>query len=239
MPQVEHVPLGRASPGDHVPGTLFDNLPGSEQDRRVKVALQRLPRFDAPDGLVKRDTPVDPDHVGADLPHQPEQLAGADPEVNARYASRPERGENPAGMRQYGVPVVVRADRADPRIEELYRRGARRHLDLKERDRDVGEPSQQSVPQLGVSVHQRLGPVVILGGSPLHQIGRERERAAREADQRAFIQLGDEGPHRLGDVGHVPGIERAQPRQVCRRPHGSLDYRPDSGLDVDIDAYRA
>jgi hypothetical protein len=93
-------------------------------------------------------------------------------------------------MRQDRVPVIVRADRADPRVEKLDGRGAGRHLDPQERDRDVGEPAEQRVPQLRVTVHQRLGLVMVLGRAAFHQVGGERERAAREADQRAFVQLG-------------------------------------------------
>ncbi len=89
VPQVEHVALGRAAALDHVPGPFLDDLPGGQQHRRIQVALQRLARFHPPDGLVKRDAPVDPDHVRAGLAHQAEQLAGTDPEVDARHARGP------------------------------------------------------------------------------------------------------------------------------------------------------
>ncbi len=45
---------------------------------------------DASPGIVDRHAPIDPDHVGARLGHEPEQLAGTDAEVDAR---NPEVGE--------------------------------------------------------------------------------------------------------------------------------------------------
>ena len=101
------------------------------------------------------------------------------------------------------------------------------------------QPAQQRVPQPRVAVHQRLGLVVILGRPALDQVGREREGAACEADQRPLGQLGHERPDRLGHVGHVVRLQRAQPPQVLSRPHRCLDHRPDAGLDVHVDPDRA
>ena len=104
--------------------------PASSTDG-VEVALQRLAAADPARRLVERDPPVDADHVRARLAEQAEQLAGADAEVDARHAGRGERGEDPPGVRQDRVPVVLGADHADPRVEQLHRRRARLDLHLR------------------------------------------------------------------------------------------------------------
>src|SRR5579859_795262 len=170
MAQVEDMPLGGAATGDHVEGTLLDHVPWGEQHGRVQVALQRLPWLDPAGRLIERNPPVHADHVGARLAEQPEQLAGADAEMYPRHAGWLERGEDPAGVRQNRVPVIVRAHRADPGVEQLYRGDAGFDLDLQERDRQVGKPAEQRVPQLRVAVHQRLDLVVTLRRAALDQV---------------------------------------------------------------------
>ena len=72
-------------------------------------------------GLVEGDPPVHAHHVRARLAKQAKQLACADAEVNPRHAERGKGREDPPGVGQDRVPVVLRADHADPGIEELYR----------------------------------------------------------------------------------------------------------------------
>ena len=89
MAQVEHVPLGRATAGEHVPGSLLDDFPRREQDSRIEVALQCLSRLHPPDGLVEGDAPIDANHVRARLGHEPEQLTRSDSEMDAGTPARP------------------------------------------------------------------------------------------------------------------------------------------------------
>jgi 3-mercaptopyruvate sulfurtransferase SseA len=71
-------------------------------------------RADAAGGLGQRDAPVDPDHVRARLAEEAEQFPGADTEVDARHARRFQGREDPAGVREDRLPVVLGADHADP-----------------------------------------------------------------------------------------------------------------------------
>ncbi len=97
----------------------------------------------------------------------------------------------------------------------------------------------QRVPQLGLAVHQRLGPVVVLRRAALDQVGGERERGAGEADERLAAELADQGLHRLADEGDVGGLERAQPRHVAHGADRPLHHGADPRLDVHVHADRA
>ena len=156
-------------------------------------------------------------------PSSPEQLAGADAEVDPRHAGGGQRVEDPPAVRQHGPPVVLRAERARPGVEQLHGADARPRPGRR-RNAIVMSVSlaQQRVPQRRVPVHQRLGAVEALRRAAVDQVAGQGERAAGEPDQRRAAELGDQRPDRLGhERRHRParsGRSRARsasPRIGC------------------------
>ena len=79
---------GAAAPASSTcAGALEHHLGRREHQRRVEVALHGA-AADPLDAGGQRDPPVDADDVGARRAHQVEDLAGADPEVDARDTGR-------------------------------------------------------------------------------------------------------------------------------------------------------
>src|SRR5690606_6752637 len=137
-----------------------------EDQGRVQVALHRAVA-DQLDAAFQRRTPVDTDHIGAGLAHLREEVGGADPEVDARDAELTGGGEDTGRVGHDVVDVVDRRQRPGPGVEELDGRGAGVDLDLEVGRGDLGDLAHQRVPQLGLGVHHRLGPGVVLGGTTL------------------------------------------------------------------------
>ena len=129
-----------------------DHRPRRAQQRRVQVALhaRRGPsrRLARPAGSASRR----PTHVGAGLHPSPEQLAGADPEVDPRHAQRGHPAQHPRRVRLH----VARGSRprrgAGPGVEELDGAGSGGHLHPQEGAGDVGQPAAERVPQRRVAV---------------------------------------------------------------------------------------
>ena len=184
---------------------------GANSDRRVEVALQRAVRADPAGRLVQRHPEVDADHVGAGLAHQPEQLTGADAEVDARHAQLADRGQHRGRVRLHVARGSRRRAARRPRSRTAAPRW-RPASTCTRRNAAVIPASRlhQGVPQLRVAVHQRLGVLVVARRPALDQVGGEGERRAGEADQRRRAELGDQQPHRLGDVVDVAAAPAAR-----------------------------
>ena len=110
-----------------------------EENGRVEIALERLAGTDPAGRLVQRNAPVHPDHVGAGLAHEPEQFAGAHPEVDAGHPVGGDRVEDHGRGGHHIAAVVVGRQRAGPGVEELHRARAGLDLDLQEAPGDPGE----------------------------------------------------------------------------------------------------
>ena len=235
MAEVEDVALGGGALGEDAADLAVDDVPAGEQQRRVEVALQRPARPHAGGGDVQRQPPVDPDDVGAGLAHRAQQLAGADPEVDARQAGVGQPLQHAGGVREHQLAVVALRERTGPGVEELHGVDAGVDLGAQERQRRVGEGGAQRVPGVRLGVHQRLGALVVAARAALHEVGREGERRAREADERGVAELADEQPHRVGHRRDALGVQRRQGGDVGGRAHRLLHDGTGAGDDVDPD----
>ena len=117
-----------------------------EEQRRVEVALQRDAVAEPLARLVERRPPVDADHAAAGLALRGQQVAGAGAEVDHGHVEVREGVEDAPHVRQHELAVVRLVERADPRVEELQRLGARLDLRPQVVGDDVREQAGQSVP---------------------------------------------------------------------------------------------
>ncbi len=141
--EVEDVPGGGPALGQHPAHLPLHHRPAGEQQRRVEVALQGAVRTDPAGRLVQRHPPVHPHHVRAGLRQQPQQLPGADPEVDLGYVQVGQCRQHGRAVRQHVPPVVRRRQRAGPGVEQLDRGGAGADLDPQEGRGDARQPLQQ------------------------------------------------------------------------------------------------
>jgi hypothetical protein len=115
------------------------------------------------------------------------------------------------GIRQDEGFVVHRAERADPRVEQLH--GLRPGADL---GRQVfgqrrGQFVHESVPDLRGGVHHQLGDLVVTGSAAFDHVGSHRERGAGKADQRGVTEFGPQQADGVHNVGQrLVRAKRAQ-----------------------------
>ncbi len=209
---------------------------GAKRTAGSRLPLECLAGADPAGRLVQRHPPVDADDVRARLAEEPEQLAGADAEVDARDPAPGDRLEHLGRRGQDGAPVVGRGQRPHPGVEQLDRGGAGLDLHGQEGRGDVREPVEQVGPQLRVAVHEGLGVLVIARGAALDQVAGEGEGGSGEPDERGRAQLGGDQADGLGDVRDVVRLQGAQPVEVRAAAEGPVDDRADARLDVQVDA---
>ena len=77
----------------------LEGLPRREEQGRVEVALHGIRRPEPLDGVGQRHAVVDADHLGPGLAHEGQQLARADPEVDAGHVEVGDGGERGGGVR--------------------------------------------------------------------------------------------------------------------------------------------
>ena len=237
--QVEHVPAATAgvapATSQHVAHRGLGRTPARRHDGGIQVALQPDVGGHPAPSSVERGAPVHADHLGAGRGDHVEQLGGVHPEVDAWDAGIGERRQHLGARRQHEALVVLRAERAGPRVEQLQRRGPGIQLGPQRVDRQVGQCVHQVEPERLVGVHQGLGAHVGARRATLEQVARHRERGAGERDER-HGQLGDQVADRLQHVGRVGlGVEGPQTRQVLATRERPGDHRADPGFDVDAE----
>ncbi len=238
VPKVEHVAAGLATTDAHVVDLVRQDVRRREDGGRVEVALDRTHRADPPGGLVQRDPPVHPDDIRAGLRHGAEQFAGVHPEVDARDAGIGECGKHALAVRKHITAVVDLVQYTGPRVEQLDGADARLNLDPQVADGDVGEPSQQLVPQPWLGVHELLGAGIRPAGTALDQVTGKGERRAGETDQRDRPELADERADGVGHIRHVIAGDWPQPAQRRSVTDRIRDDRADTGDDVDVHTNR-
>ena len=231
--------FGRPAPIQHLARALLNDIPGCQEDDRIEIALQRLPRLDPADRLVQGHPPVHSYDVGTRLAHCPEQLAGADAEVNPGHAGVGQRGEDPPAVRQHARAIVVQAERSGPGVEQLHGAGSGGDLRPQEPDGDLGQPAHQVRPQFRSAVEELLGQLEVFRRPALHEITGQGERAPGEADEGLAAQVSDQGSNGLGHVRDVVGHQRPELRDVGGGPDRMVHHRADARPNVDPNSDRA
>ena len=188
VPEVEDVArmrgaVGRLVVAQHLCGAGERRFDAGEHERRIEVALHDESVAEAIAGVGDRRAPIEPDDRGARLDERLEQVIAADAEMDRRRVgmAASELAEHVTGVGEHVPVVVAPAESAGPRIEELEGGGAVAELCVDERDRRLGEPFHDLVPQDLVVVDQRLGVAVVLARTSLDQVARHGERGAGEA----------------------------------------------------------
>ena len=144
--------------------------------------------------------------------------------------------DDPSGVGQDHRAVVALAERPGPAVEHLVGAGAGEDLGANRRDREVGQPLHEVVPEARIVEHQRLRLGVVPGGATLDEVRRHRERCAGEADERD-VELAGEDAHGLEHVGGVDlGLEGPKALEIGAAGERLLDDGADAGLHVDAEA---
>src|ERR1700692_2756090 len=86
MSQVEDMSGSLLRSPQHIAHPFFDCLPGSEQERRIEIALYAALIADSRPGLIQVHAPIHADNIAASLGHQFEQTGRAGAEVDGRRA---------------------------------------------------------------------------------------------------------------------------------------------------------
>src|SRR5215217_6045075 len=123
--EVEDVTGRAAGPIEHCPRARLNCLPGSEERRRVEVALDGDRAAEPSPRLAEVDPPIDADHVRAGGAESFEESSRTDAEEDDWYAGVFDRLDRSFRVGQNAAFVVLRAELATPTVEELDRLGTR------------------------------------------------------------------------------------------------------------------
>ncbi len=135
-------------------------------------------------------------------------------------------------------PVVLEGEGADPRVEQLDRVGARRHLAGDVAREGRGQLLEQGLPDLRGPEHEPLRLVHLAARASLDEVARDGERRTAEADDRLVgPQRGADEADRLVHVGELLGVGHPDPLDVRHRPDGFGDDRSDALDELDADVH--
>src|SRR5258707_13853060 len=82
MPKVEDVPGPVGCPAQHIMHTLLYNIPGSQQQRGVEIALNAVVETDTLPGSIKVDARGDADNMPTGLADRRDKACSAVTKVN-------------------------------------------------------------------------------------------------------------------------------------------------------------
>ena len=237
--EIEDVPWLSTVVGEDRLGTGNGDVSAGEDQRRIEVALQGDVGSEALARRADRRPPVEPDHLGAGGGHRLDEVIAADAEMDAgriRMALG-QLGEHAPGVREHELLVVSGGERAGPGVEQLERLRPGRELDVDELDSHRRQGVHQGVPHAWIGVQQRLGVLVGATWAALDEVTGDGERSTGEGEHRRRVaELARHEGHRLGDVGDVVGLQRAQPLQVGAGSERFGGDGPGAGRDVDAEA---
>ncbi|OPZ51574.1 MAG: hypothetical protein BWY91_02663 [bacterium ADurb.BinA028] len=210
--------------------------PRTIEQRGVDVALDGSAPTEQCDCLIERSLRIDPHDICPGITHGHEQVAGARAEVDARHTDVGDLGEDGGGVRLHVSQVVLDAQRAGPRIEQLQGAGPGEALGAKEGPGGASDPGQQRIPHVGLLVHEGFGDGVVPAGSALDEIGRDGEGRTREPDERGVAEQFNRPSDSLGDGREGLGVELRQGGDRGGRADRVVDDRAHAGDDVDAHA---
>ena len=198
----DHVPAGQARPRG--PGCPARPLTPDPRRASASGTRQSTPTTSAPG-----------------FGHQPQQLAGADPEVDAGHAEVRQAGQDLGAGGQDVAAVVVRAEASRPSCRRAGRPGRPPPPGLAS---DASEPCRPAGPAArptaaGSWYIERLGLTMVAGRAALDQVAGQGERAPRRSRSAGTASSWPEDADGLEHVGGVLlGLEGPEPVEVRRRP---------------------
>ena len=200
--QVDDVAGLAAALAKDLPNAVRQAFRGGQEQRRIQIALDRNLAQRGP-GRPQVHRGVDAHHVGAAVPDQVQQVAGAGAEQGHRHPRRHPRDHR----RQVGrgeFREVRPGQLANPAVEDLHRGGPGGHLVRQVGGTGNRQDPTQTVPGGGFLVHERPGPGEAATGATFQGVAGEGERGSAETDQRHVGgQAGDGQADGLGDVAQV------------------------------------
>src|SRR5579859_6784005 len=154
--EVENVTRPAARASQHVARSLAYQLGRPQQHGRVEVALDAAVVTDDRPPCIQWDAPVERDYVRAGRGYRLEQTGRVGAEVDPWYVERRQLAEQRARVRQDPGVVVLARQRTHPRVENLDRRRARRHLRPQICGHRRGQLGEQPLERRRLRVHERL-----------------------------------------------------------------------------------
>ena len=234
MAQVEDVAVAPARLLEHASRLALHHRPGGQGHRGVEVALDAELQADPAPRLVQGQSPIHRDRVAAGRGHRLQQVRAPGSEVDAGDTGVGDPREDPLHMGEDPRLVVAPAQRAHPGVEELEDVDAGGDLGPQVADGHLGELLHQLLPQLGLTVHQRLAAGVVARGMALDEVGSHGERGAREADHRGagaeLLPDPADGGEEVGS-GLLGRFDHHQAGDVRRGAERLVDDRSQAGVD--------
>ena len=177
----------------------------------VEVPLDSA-QVQPPTSLGRSNAPVEPDHSPR-RGQVPEKVGAARTEVDRRHV---DSGEDPGGVGRNELPVVLRREVADPRVEELDHVRTGVYLGAGVARECVGEPVHQRVPDL-VSDTCIAWSRESFERAAFDQVAGDRERPTHEADQGLLRrEVGSDELDRLERVREALGRLERPTRSTSR-----------------------
>ena len=182
--------------------------------------------------------PVETDDLARQVAQVVQQVRTAVGEEDPRNPEIADGLEQPPRRPQRPPSRVLGAESADPRVEDLHRLSAVRHLIPKIHRHGVGDAVDKPVERLRVVVGERLGAGEGLRGRPLHQISGEGPRRTAKTDERGPRTELNPNPFEglTQKLGAPPRIGKPQPIEIARLSNRVRDMG--RGAETELDSGR-
>src|SRR5690349_23227840 len=128
MAQIEDMTGTSSRPAQDIVDAFLDLSLWRKEQCRIEIALHRNIVPEEPPAIIQWDTPVEPDYVTAGALHQWQESGGVRSKMNDRHVLSPGGCQNALRIGQDKTLVILRAERAHPRVKNLHRLCPRAYL---------------------------------------------------------------------------------------------------------------
>ena len=185
MAQVENVSRTPGGAAQHVVHLRFEHFPRREQRGGIEIALNRALEADPRPRFVDRCSPVDADNIATACGYPIDVDARTRAEIDERHAGLRHPPEQLGVVRRDETLVVPAIEhQPDPRVEDLQCLRTGRRLRGEVVGLHIHELRHQTMPRIGLLVHERADRLVALRSAALDGVASQRERRPRESDER-------------------------------------------------------
>src|SRR5690349_19393990 len=121
MAQIEDVTGTSGRAAEDILDAFLDFSLWRKEQCRIEIALHGDIMPEEPPAIIQGDAPVESDHVSAGALHKRQESCGVRSKMNYRHVLSPGSCQNPLRIGQDKTLVILRAERANPRVKNLHR----------------------------------------------------------------------------------------------------------------------
>src|ERR1700680_737684 len=120
MAEIENVSRPSAGTPQNLLRARLQFAPAGEEQNRIQIALHGTPKFQAAPAFIKRNAPVEPNHLRSGFFHRGKKSGAIRTEINDWRSAALQALHQIGNMREHVETVLVHAQADDAAIEDLH-----------------------------------------------------------------------------------------------------------------------